>query len=301
MALSSNLTLRQVEAFLSVARHRKFSAAAAELHVSAPYLSQLVKQLERALGCALLERTTRSVDITAAGSVFASLAEHGMTELERAATLARQAARSPRETLRLGYTIGAGLDLVPELMRTFAAEHPDLDVETEEYDFGEPSAGLRDRRVHAAVIRPPIGLAGLLTVDLADEQRVACLPEGHPLARSTSVSVADLLPEPIVAAPPSLGPWRDYWILTEYRSSPAPVVAEAATFEAELHMVASGRGISVTAMAAARYYSRPGVVFVPIHDLDPCRVSLAWWPEETSVVADLVTVATRLASRHSAA
>ena len=72
------------------------------------------------------------------------------------------------------------------------------------------------------------------------------------------------------------------------------VVAEAATFETELHLVASGRGISVTAMAAARFYARPGVVFVPIHDLDPCRVVLAWWPEDTSVVADLVTVATRL-------
>ena len=110
------------------------------------------------------------------------------------------------------------------------------------------------------------------------------------------ISVADLLPEPIIAAPPSLGPWRDYWILTEYRSTPAPVVAEAATFETELHLVASGHGISVTAMAAARYYSRPGVVFVRIHDLEPCRVVLAWWPEDTASVADLVTVATRISS-----
>jgi DNA-binding transcriptional LysR family regulator len=61
-------------------------------------------------------------------------------------------------------------------------------------------------------------------------------------------------------------------------------------------MVASGRGISVTAMAAARYYGRPGLAFVPIHDLEPCRVSLAWWPEETAIVAELVTVATRLAA-----
>jgi hypothetical protein len=49
-------------------------------------------------------------------------------------------------------------------------------------------------------------------------------------------------------------------------------------------------------MAAARYYSRPGVVFVRIHDLEPCRVALAWWPEDTASVAGLVTVATRIAS-----
>jgi DNA-binding transcriptional LysR family regulator len=295
MALASSITLRQIEAFLAVARERKFAAAAEQVHVSAPYLSQTIKQLEHTLGCQLLTRTTRTVDLTPAGSVFAGLAERALAELERAALAARATAQSPSATIRLGYTIGAGLDLVPALLRTFSAEHADTEVQTDEYDFGEPTAGLRDHHVHAAVIRPPVGLPGLLTIDLASEPRVACLPEGHELACCDSVSVADLLAEPIIAAPQSPGPWRDYWILSEYRSSPAPVVAEAATFEAELHMVASGRGISITAMAAARYYSRPGVIFIPIHDVDPCHVALGWWPEDTSEVANLVTVATRLA------
>src|SRR5580693_877689 len=294
MSAISNITLRQIEAFLAVAQERKFAAAAERLHVSAPYLSQTIKQLERALGYTLLTRTTRSVELTPAGGVFTGLAERALADLERAILAARTIARPPRASLRLGYTIGAGLDIVPTLLRTFAAEYPDCQVQTEEYDFGEPSGGLRDHLVQAAVVRPPIGLAGLLTVDLAHEARVACLPDGHELASRQSVSVADLLPEPIIAAPSSVGPWRDYWILTEYRSSPAPVVAEAATFEAELHLVASGQGISITAMAAARYYARPGIAFVPISDLDPCQVVLAWWPEDTATVADLVTVATAL-------
>jgi DNA-binding transcriptional LysR family regulator len=301
MSTTSNITLRQVEAFLAVVREQKFTKAASALHVSPPYLSQTIKQLERALGCELLTRTTRSVEVTPAGGVFAGLAERALIELDRAVLAARNTAHRPAADIRLGYTIGAGLDVVPGLLRTFAAGHPDTRVQTEEFDFGEPTAGLRDHRVHAAVIRPPVGLAGLLTVELAAERRVACLPEGHELASRDEVSVADLLPEPIIAAPQSVGPWRDYWILAEYRESPAPVVAEAATFEAELHMVASGRGISVTAMAAARFYSRPGVVFVPISDLEPCKVVLAWWPEDTAVVADLVTVATTLALAESVA
>jgi DNA-binding transcriptional LysR family regulator len=295
MALAPSVTLRHIEAFLAVARERRFASAAAALHVSAPYLSQTVKQLERFLGVTLLTRTTRTVDVTPAGAVFAALAERALADLDRAAQAAVATAQPRTETVRLGYTIGAGLDVVPTLLRTFSLEHGDTRVETEEHDFGEPTAGLRDHQVHAAVIRPPVGLAGLLTVDLATEQRVACVPDAHPLASRDSVSVSELLAEPIVAAPPSPGPWRDYWILSEYRSSPAPVIAEAATFEAELHMVAAGRGISITAMAAARYYSRPGVTFVPIHDLEPCHVVLAWWPKDTSIVADLVTVASRLA------
>ncbi len=295
MSATSNISLRQVEAFLEIARQQSFTKAASRLHVSAPYLSQAIKQLERSLGCPLLVRTTRSVELTPAGGVFAGLAERAMTELDRAVLAARNMARRPEIDLRLGYLIGAGLDLVPALLRTFAATYSGIRVQTQEFDFAEPTAGLRDHKVHAAIIRPPVGLAGLLTVDLASEPRVACLPDGHELAHRDSVSVADLLSEPIIAAPTSVGPWRDYWILAEYRSSPAPVVGEAATFDAELHLVASGQGISITAMAAARYYGRPGVVYVPISDLDPCRVVLAWWPEDTGTVADLVTVATTLA------
>ena len=64
MSAMSNITLRQIEAFLAVAQERKFAAAAERLHVSAPYLSQTIKQLEHALGYTLLTRTTRSVELT---------------------------------------------------------------------------------------------------------------------------------------------------------------------------------------------------------------------------------------------
>jgi DNA-binding transcriptional LysR family regulator len=177
-----------------------------------------------------------------------------------------------------GQAFGAGLEVVPTLLRTYAEREPDAGMETEEFDFTDPSAGLRDNLVHAAVVRPPLGVAGLVSVELATERRVACLPEDHPLAARESLSVSDVLPEPIVAAPGSPGPWRDYWILTDYRSGPAPVVAEASTLDAEMHLVSRGVGLSITSEAVGVWYKRPGVTFVPILDLTPCSVSLAWWP-----------------------
>jgi DNA-binding transcriptional LysR family regulator len=109
MSAMSNITLRQIEAFLAVARELKFAAAAERLHVSAPYLSQTIKQLEHALGYTLLTRTTRSVELTPAGGVFTGLAERALADLERAIQAAGTIARPPRANLRLGYTIGAGL------------------------------------------------------------------------------------------------------------------------------------------------------------------------------------------------
>jgi hypothetical protein len=75
--------------------------------------------------------------------------------------------------------------------------------------------------------------------------------------------VADVLPEPIIAAPVSPGPWRDYWILADYRSGPPPVVAEASTLDGEMHLVARGAGLSITSEAVGTWYKRPGVTFVP--------------------------------------
>ncbi len=56
---------------------------------------------------------------------------------------------------------------------------------------------------------------------------------------------------------------------------------EAATFEAEFQAIASGRGISITAEAAARFYARPGLRFPRIVDILPCEVAVALPPDPT--------------------
>src|SRR5580704_7562065 len=286
-----NVTLRQLEAFLAVAEELHFGRAAGRLSVSAPWMSHTVRDLERALRVELLSRTTP------AGQVFAGLASQILTELSSAIKTVHSMSATPRETLKLGYTIGAGLEVVPTLLRTYAAREPDAGIETEEFDFTDPSAGLRDNLVNAAVVRPPLGLPGLVSVELATERRVACLPDDHPLAARGSLSISEVLPQPIIAAPGSPGPWRNYWILTDYRSGPAPVVAEAGTLDAEMHLVSRGVGLSITSEAVGVWYKRPGVTFVPILDLPPCSVSLAWWPQDTGLVAGLAAVANEVRAR----
>jgi DNA-binding transcriptional LysR family regulator len=292
-----NVTLRQLEAFLAVADELHFGRAADRLQMSAPWISHTVRDLERALGVELLIRTTRTVQVTPAGRVFSGLASQVLAELASAIRTVRGMNRSARRTLKLGYTIGAGLELVPALLRAYLEGDPAAAVETEEFDFTDPSAGLRDNLVNAAVVRPPLGLAGLVSVELASERMVACLPDDHPLAARESLRIADVLPEPIIAAPVSPGPWRDYWILTAYRSGPAPVVAEAPTLDAEMHLVSRRAGLSITSEAVGEWYRRPGVSFVPILDLPPCSVSLAWWPKDTSLVAELAALATEVGTR----
>ena len=288
---NANITLRQLRAFLAVAEDLNFTRAAERLLVSTPWLSETIKDLERQLKVPLFVRTTRSVELTEAGQVFGGLLALVLDDLDDAFRVVQRMSARKGPSLTLGYVIGAGLDLLPSLVRTYLDRHPEHSLRSVEYDFTDPSAGLRDHAVDAAIIRPPIGLAGLPTLALTTEPRVACLPEGHRLAKRDIVTVSDLLPEPIIAAPMSPGPWRDYWLLADYRTGPPPVVAEARTRDAELHMVARGEGISITSAGASRYYARPGVVFVQISDIPDCSVALAWWPESSAAVAELVETA----------
>ncbi|WP_044442581.1 LysR family transcriptional regulator [Agreia bicolorata] len=288
---ASNITLRQLRTFLAVAELQSFSGAAQELRVSNPWVSESIKELEKQLGVVLFVRTTRSVELTKAGAILKEMVGHALIDLDTAFGVAQRTGAASNSGLTLGYAIGAGLEVVPWLLRSFATQHPQRELSTVEFDFTDPTAGLRDHSVDAAIIRPPVGLTGLTSLELIAEARVACLPEGHRLAAEETVTVADILDEPIIAAPNAPGPWRDYWLLSDYRSEPANVVGEASTRDGELHLVARGAGISVTSAGAGRWYSRPGVVFRPIRDIPPCTVVLAWWPESTPRVSDLIGIA----------
>src|SRR5437016_12116140 len=103
--MKQNFTVRHgaldgVEAFLSVARHRSFRRAAAELGVIPSAMSQAVRALEARVGAALFMRTTRSVGLTEAGERFLSRAKPAFEELVAASELARELGQRPAGLLR---------------------------------------------------------------------------------------------------------------------------------------------------------------------------------------------------------
>src|SRR5580692_8070132 len=163
---SASITLRQLRAFLAVAEELSFTRAAERLLVSTPWLSETVKELEHQLKVTLFVRTTRSVELTEAGRVFSGLLAHVLDDLDDAVRVAQRMAARSGPALTLGYVIGAGLDLLPRLVRTYLDRRPDQRLHTVEYDFTDPTAGLRDHAVDAAIVRPPLGLAGIATLDL---------------------------------------------------------------------------------------------------------------------------------------
>ena len=291
-----NADIRQLRAFAAVATELNFGRAAERLRLSQPALSQTIKQLEATLELRLFDRDTRHVGLTAAGVLLLQDVIELLDRYEALISRSRDIAKGRRGTLKVGYLIGAAVDLVPSIIRAFGEQFPDVTLLLKEYDFSSPEAGIRGE-VDVSILRPPIESTAVELTTLLEEPCVACVPESHLLGRASNVSVYDLLNEPIIAAP-GQGIWRDYWLACSYRGGKAPnVVYEAFTFEAELQAVASGRGISITASAASRFYSRPGLAFPRIKDMPACHVSVALPLRPTPLARDFANVAIALAQR----
>jgi DNA-binding transcriptional LysR family regulator len=131
--MKQNFTVRQgaldgVEAFLTVAEHRSFRKAAAELAVTPSAISQAVRALESRLGAALFIRTTRSVGLTEAGAQFLSRAKPAFEELIAASEVARDLGARPAGLLRLTAP-RAVLPHFLDLIASFTRAYPEIEVE----------------------------------------------------------------------------------------------------------------------------------------------------------------------------
>ena len=132
--MKQNFTVRQgaldgVEAFLSVAEHRSFRRAAAELGVTPSAISQAVRTLETRVGAALFIRTTRSVGLTEAGERFLARAKPAFEELVAASEVARNLGERPAGLLRLSVPRAVVPILLEPLVASFCQAYPEVEVE----------------------------------------------------------------------------------------------------------------------------------------------------------------------------
>src|SRR5581483_12352668 len=118
-----------VEAFLSVAQHRSFRRAAAELGVTPSAMSQAVRALETRLGAVLFIRTTRSVGLTEAGERFLTRAKPAFEELLAAGASARELGQQPAGLLRLTVPRAVVQVLLEPLIASFCRAYPTIEIE----------------------------------------------------------------------------------------------------------------------------------------------------------------------------
>jgi DNA-binding transcriptional LysR family regulator len=271
------LELRLLRYFVAVAEELHFGRAAARLHIAQPSLSVQIRKLEHGIGTALLLRTSRHVELTAAGEVLLGEARRLLDAADRAAELTRAAAQGARGSLVVGFQANAAAELTPKILSAFQVRHPGIQVEMRSHDFSDPYVGLATGSSDVAFVRPPLLMQDWLAVEtLFVEPRVLVVSSDCSLAQFAEVTLEQLVDQPFVArrAPDY---WRDFWLATDVRDGrPVQLGAEVTTVDECFEAILARRGMAFTQASTQRFYDRPGLAFIPVRELSASSLSIAW-------------------------
>ena len=261
-----DLDLRKLRYFAAVAEHRHFGRAAEQLYVAQPVLSRQVRALEQELGCALLVRTTRSVQLTPAGEQLHEEARGVFATVDGAV---RRVHEVDRGVERLVVAFAPGLH-VSDAVRAFTATHAGVEIELLRLHWWEQDAPLRDGRADVGYLRRPFDDTGLRTVPSAASRRSPACPRATRSPGGPELMRADLEGEPILDAH----------------------ARRTSSVEEKFELIASGEGIAMVPRSVALSYSRPDLVHRPVTDAPPVETCLAVAQDRRERrVLDFVTVA----------
>ncbi|MES2692640.1 MAG: LysR substrate-binding domain-containing protein [Verrucomicrobiota bacterium] len=194
------MELRHLRYFVAVAEEQNITRAAARLHVSQPPLSRQIRDLEEELGAPLLERTARSVRLTAAGWAFLEECYRVLRAADEAVRVAQRVSAGGKGQLRLGYAPGPTHELLREVLRAWRAVEPGLKVALHDLTTVEMLAGLRAGSLDAALMVDPCPPArrGLVFEKLSTNPVVAVVSAEHRLAKRKTLRTSDAALEPQV-------------------------------------------------------------------------------------------------------
>ncbi|KNC16600.1 LysR family transcriptional regulator [Pseudomonas sp. RIT-PI-a] len=125
----SRANLADIIYFLAIAKHQSFSRASVEVGISASALSHAMKGLEARLGVRLLNRTTRSVTLTAAGEELQGLVSHPLTDISNALETLNRLRDEPAGRIRLNVLSDGAKLLLGPVLPVFVERYPDIEVD----------------------------------------------------------------------------------------------------------------------------------------------------------------------------
>jgi DNA-binding transcriptional LysR family regulator len=193
------MELRQLRYFVAVADLGHFGRAAERLHIVQPAVSQQIRRLERELGVALFDRTTRRVALTDAGRSFLGHARDVIAAADRAQAAGHALRAGAVDTLRLGTSTGLG-DYLTQVLRDFAGLAPAVRVELVRLAERERLEHLARGELDAVFVRrgPDTEIAsGLRCVRVRTESLVAALPADLTTPRRRVARLAEFAALPV--------------------------------------------------------------------------------------------------------
>ena len=240
-----NVTLRQLRAFVAVARTGSFTLAAESLFITQSALSGLIKELEQALGLRLFDRSTRRLQLSDAGSDLVTHIEKILLDLDGVIDEVGKLKALQRGLVRVAVPQLMACTLMPGLMASFRHDHPQVQLRLVDtlveqvinrVFAGEVDFGLGPERAPNSDIE---------ATQLFELPFMAALPADHRLACQRALRWADLAGDPLITLQGQFTERLATDLGAARRSVTLEPANEVAFMSTALSMVAAGLGLTI--------------------------------------------------------
>jgi len=238
--------LKQLRAFCQTARSGSISKAAEKLFLSQPSVSLQIQALERELDTTLFERRGPTIRLTPEGAVLAEMAQplvEGIDSLSESFAAVRGDVRNG--TLNIAAGESTILYILPEPVRNFAEQHPDISLKLHNVTGKDGLAMLRADEADFAVgsmleIPDDINYYPIFTYN-----PVLITSLDHPLAQKKNITLGDISPHGLILPPRHLTTWRVVELVFQQYNTNYHVAMEAGGWQVIKTYVELGLGISI--------------------------------------------------------
>lgn len=262
--MESNVTLRQLEAFVAVARFGSFTKASREIKLSQPALTMRIRDLEKKLAIRLLERTTRNVQITAAGREFLVEAERLLRGFDTLISDAKALANRERGRVVIASLPSLACNLVAPVMARFKKRYPRITMKVYDGGAGSVAHRVRVREADFGLSERPPEDTELEFTPLIVDGFSAVIRKDHPLAKCRSVKLTQLARYPFLAMSPGTGIRQDIDFAAVKANVSLNIICEIEQLNTLHSMIEAGIGVSAAPELAAAMVRFGSVVSRPI-------------------------------------
>ncbi|WP_367871926.1 LysR substrate-binding domain-containing protein [Luteolibacter sp. Populi] len=273
------MELRHLRYFVAVAEELNFRRAAERLNVTRPALSKQIKDLETEIGVKLLDRDTVRVALTDAGKVFLADSRAILDDVEHAVARSREAQDGRRGQIRIGSVGQIAASFLPDALRAFRVNFPDVEVTFVEMTPPEQLEALAKDEIDLgfAYGRDTEKVPGMSSLLLVRSTFGVSMSKDHPFATRRALRLEELHDQSMLCVGDEKASThrRDILSMFEEAGTAPASVRQILGFESLLTMIAADQGLSMLP-EVLDLRSSHGIVTVPLL-ADRARADFTMW------------------------
>ncbi|MGN1016708.1 MAG: LysR family transcriptional regulator [Faecousia sp.] len=196
------MSIKQYEAFVKTAELGSLTKAAEALDSTQSRISHVLSAMEEEYGFCLMKRGRGGVSLTEAGALLLPKMEAVLRQNREVEALIADIRNADTGTVRLGAFTSVAVHWLPGMIQAFQALHPQVELKMFNGDYFDVAQWLRDGTVDLAFVTLPEP-ENTRAIPLAEDELMAILPKGHPLAAQARIDAAKLGREPFISLPQS--------------------------------------------------------------------------------------------------